>query len=121
MHGVQIMAHLLYYVYVLYVVQNVRESLTLYDAMEGVPQNCETRPATAVAGHTTDTAVSDRGQERRGGGPHPPAVGVCLPCDRRRRPVSATCHFFGVHPAAWFRNLVTVQARPKRFPQLSQA
>ncbi len=34
MHGVQIMAHLLYYVYVLYVVQNVRESLTLYDAME---------------------------------------------------------------------------------------
>jgi len=22
---------------------------------------------------------------------------------------------------AWFRNLVTVQARPKRFPQLSQA
>jgi len=80
----------------------------------GVPQNCETRPATArldrdrpqpvggqsacVAWHTTDTAVSDRGQERRGGGPHPTAVGVCLPCDRRRRPVSATCHFFGVHP-----------------------
>jgi len=56
------------------------------------------RPATAVAWHTTDTAMSDRGQERPGGGPHPTAVGVGLPCDRGRRPVLATRHFFGVHP-----------------------
>ena len=40
----------------------------------GAPHDCETGPATAVAGHTTDTAVSDRGQEQRGGGPHPTAV-----------------------------------------------
>jgi len=29
--------------------------------------------------------------------------------------------FFVCMLKAWFRNLVTVQARPKRFPQLSQA
>jgi len=87
----------------------------------GVPQNCETRPATAVAWHTTDTAVSDRGQERRGGGPHPTAVGVRLPCDRSRRPVSATCHFFEARPwlsgygcASVFRARHSADAQPTR-------
>jgi len=57
-----------------------------------------TGPATAVAWHTTDTAVSDRGQEQRGGGPHPTAVGVGLPCDRSRRLGRTHHHNREAHP-----------------------
>jgi len=65
----------------------------------GAPYNCGLRPATAVAWQTTDTAVSERGQERGDGGLHLTVVGVRLPCDRSRRPIPAEVHFFEVHPS----------------------
>ena len=49
---------------------------------------------TAVAWHTTDTAVSNWGQEQRDGGPHPTAVGPWL---TGLRPAAA-----GPGPARWF-------------------